>query len=204
MMLGSVRSATAEEVDPAVYFGSTDAPDNNGGDNNGGGGDIVSAPQGAQCAGEDQRCEFSGARTVYYGANGRYVARSFSNGVDCTNGVFGDPVPGVYKYCFVDNGGGSASSALSQDGVNGRNVVRADYAGGRFEQASSGQWIEYDAASVARWSFTETGRDDWSAYLNDPSRNIQVQIDIWRRMTTYGVNGGPKSDLYPITASWRR
>lgn len=206
MMLGSVKSATAEEVDPAVYFGSSDAPSNNdGGSNNSGGdGDIVSAPQGAQCAGENQRCSFSGTRKVYYGANGRYAVRTFTNGVDCTNAVFGDPVPGVYKYCFVENAGGTPSNALTGDGVNGRNVVRADFVGGRFEQASSGQWVEYDASGVARFSFAEQGRDDWSVYLHDGSRNVQIQIDIWRRMITYGANGGPKSDLYPITASWRR
>jgi len=205
MMSGSVKSATAEEVDPAVYFGSSGSA-NSGDDNDrNGGGSIVSAPQGSRCASENGRCNFSGTRDVYYGANGRYAVRSFSNGVDCTNGVFGDPVRGVVKACFVHQGAGTQlGQSWARDGVNGWNVEKANHRGGRLEMHAPGQWTEFDGSGIAGFSFTETGRDEWSVYLNDASRNVQLQIDIHRKMITYGTNGGQRSDLYTINGSWRR
>jgi len=41
----------------------------------------------------------------------------------------------------------------------------------------------------------ETGRDDWSVYLDDPSRDVQLQIDLHRKWIGYGANSGAKSDL---------
>jgi chitodextrinase len=52
------------------------------------------------CAAEHQRCAFSGTRDVRYGANGTFTAaRSFADGVQCSNAVFGDPVKGTVKRC---------------------------------------------------------------------------------------------------------
>ncbi|OGM97348.1 MAG: hypothetical protein A2735_03190 [Candidatus Yanofskybacteria bacterium RIFCSPHIGHO2_01_FULL_41_21] len=53
------------------------------------------------CAGENQYCSFSGTRNVQYGANGVYVYRTFTNGVNCSNAVFGDPIFGVAKRCSI-------------------------------------------------------------------------------------------------------
>lgn len=53
------------------------------------------------CANENQRCVFTGVRTVRYGNNGVYSTRAFTDGVDCSNRVFGDPIPGVVKRCEV-------------------------------------------------------------------------------------------------------
>ena len=52
------------------------------------------------CSNEDQQCSFTGARDVRYGASGTYTTpRSFTDGVMCSNGVFGDPLVGVTKRC---------------------------------------------------------------------------------------------------------
>lgn len=69
------------------------------------------ARRSAFCANEDQRCRFSGTQYVYYGAGDRFVARSLSNGVNCSNAVFGDPAPGVRKACYLAEAIGSAVSA---------------------------------------------------------------------------------------------
>ncbi|MGQ9904328.1 MAG: PA14 domain-containing protein [Anaerolineae bacterium] len=54
------------------------------------------------CAWEGERCSFSGAADVAYGANGQFAHRqSVSGGIDCNNDVFGDPIFGVHKACFV-------------------------------------------------------------------------------------------------------
>ncbi len=62
-----------------------------------------SAPPGYTfCAWEDERCNFSGTADVAYGANGQFAYRQgVSGGVDCNNGVFGDPIFGVRKACYV-------------------------------------------------------------------------------------------------------
>jgi len=54
------------------------------------------------CAWEGQRCSFSGRGDVAYGALDSYFVRpGVSGGIDCNNRVFGDPIFGVYKACFV-------------------------------------------------------------------------------------------------------
>jgi hypothetical protein len=53
------------------------------------------------CADEDQLCSFTGTRSVRYGANGVYVFKTLTNGTMCTNSVFGDPLVGVEKQCYI-------------------------------------------------------------------------------------------------------
>ncbi len=67
------------------------------------------APAGyAYCSPEFQRCSFSGTRSVAYGANGKFAFLDKTNGVDCNNDVFGDPIQGVSKGCYTkaSTGGG--------------------------------------------------------------------------------------------------
>jgi hypothetical protein len=59
------------------------------------------AAQWSNCANENGFCAFSGAHTVRYGANGVYTSATFTDGVSCSNSVFGDPLPGTYKSCDV-------------------------------------------------------------------------------------------------------
>lgn len=57
------------------------------------------------CAEEGHRCSFSGTAQIYYGANNQYVGpRTYTDGVDCNNSVFGDPIPGIHKQCFIKGG----------------------------------------------------------------------------------------------------
>jgi hypothetical protein len=61
------------------------------------------APAGyTACANEGQRCAFEGTANVVYGAANSWTApRSFTGAVDCGNAIFGDPLYGVVKTCFV-------------------------------------------------------------------------------------------------------
>ena len=53
------------------------------------------------CADETGRCSFSGTADVVYGALNSFTSpRSFINGVDCNNDVFGDPISGTRKSCY--------------------------------------------------------------------------------------------------------
>ncbi len=51
------------------------------------------------CGNEWTQCNFSGSKEVRYGKNSSWFTGTYTNGVECTNAVFGDPVPGVYKEC---------------------------------------------------------------------------------------------------------
>jgi hypothetical protein len=53
------------------------------------------------CANENGFCNFRGTAEVQYGAEGRYIYKTLSNGVSCSNTVFGDPAPGLPKNCFI-------------------------------------------------------------------------------------------------------
>ena len=62
---------------------------------------MLSSGSWSFCANEGSLCNFSGTQNVRYGANGVYVTKSLTNGTMCTNSVFGDPINGVAKQCFV-------------------------------------------------------------------------------------------------------
>jgi len=54
------------------------------------------------CATEGGNCSFSGTKTVAYGANGKFFFwTGVSGGSACSNNVFGDPISGVGKKCFI-------------------------------------------------------------------------------------------------------
>ncbi|MDD0815061.1 PilC/PilY family type IV pilus protein [Curvibacter sp. HBC28] len=54
-----------------------------------------------KCADEGGVCNFTGTKQVWYGASNKWRWAPASNGVDCTNGVFGDPIPGTGKACYI-------------------------------------------------------------------------------------------------------
>ncbi|MCW5805165.1 MAG: hypothetical protein KIT31_22530 [Deltaproteobacteria bacterium] len=59
--------------------------------------------RGRKCADEGGWCDFRGPATIYYGARDRWVMKEQAGRVRCANDVFGDPLVGVGKACFVDN-----------------------------------------------------------------------------------------------------
>ena len=52
-----------------------------------------------KCANEGSRCKFNGLRHVRYGARSKFATQQFENSAECSNQVFGDPIPGVSKRC---------------------------------------------------------------------------------------------------------
>ncbi len=53
------------------------------------------------CANDGETCSFSGTVSVAYGANGTFVYKTFTGGTLCSYTIFGDPLPGWQKYCFI-------------------------------------------------------------------------------------------------------
>lgn len=53
-----------------------------------------------KCASEGQQCAFTGTRDVRYGTTTSFTTKTFTGGVSCSNGVFGDPAYGYVKTCW--------------------------------------------------------------------------------------------------------
>ena len=51
------------------------------------------------CGNEGATCSFTGTREVRYGASGVFTSKIIAGSTSCTNSVFGDPIPGVFKAC---------------------------------------------------------------------------------------------------------
>lgn len=83
--------------------------------------------------------------------------------------------------------------------IGGHAVGQVQHSAGSFTNVGNGQWHEADAQGQVRFYFQEEYTDDWSVYLLDPSRDVSIQIDLYRGQISYALGGGPKSDLYRIT-----
>jgi len=87
---------------------------------------------------------------------------------------------------------------LSQ--TNGRNVNKVNYAKGSFTENTAGKWIE-NATNGERFTFAETNRDDWSVYLYDKSRDISIQLDLYKKKIIIYWDRSERRDLYSITSA---
>lgn len=103
---------------------------------------------------------------------------------------------------------GATPTASAKIDANGRTVARVVFGQqgqrlGTFKQTTPGQWEEIPAAkSGTRFQFAETGRDDWSVYLHDRSRDVRLQFDLHRKLVLYSDARTPApSPLYEILAA---
>lgn len=62
------------------------------------------------CANENEYCSFSGTKTVRFGANGKYATTTATDGVPCSNMIFGDPAYGFQKACDIASSGTTSTS----------------------------------------------------------------------------------------------
>jgi len=99
----------------------------------------------------------------------------------------------------------ASPTASAKIDANGRTVTRVVFGQqgqrlGTFKQTAPGQWEEIPAAkNGARFQFAETGRDDWSVYLHDRSREVRLQLDLHRKQVLYSDARTPApSPLYEI------
>ena len=99
----------------------------------------------------------------------------------------------------------SVAPALAQPGtdVTGRNVESVHTANAVFRKQADGSWAELDSNQRVIFKFQETSRDDWSVYLHDASRDLQLQLDLFRKKVSFGTENKARSDLYDIVAAYR-
>lgn len=86
--------------------------------------------------------------------------------------------------------------------VNGYVVTGAEFGRdgtfmGRYRQTEASSWSELNVAGETLFSFVETGRDDWSVYLHDLSRDVYIQLDTYRNKVVYS-DAESHFDLYDI------
>merc|ERR1711959_570927 len=60
-------------------------------------------PRWRYCTGENGFCRFHGRKRVKYGAKGKFKIMTKTGGVKCSNRVFGDPLRGTVKKCYVEH-----------------------------------------------------------------------------------------------------
>ena len=71
------------------------------------------------CAIENSQCSFSGSRVVRFGIGGKYFQQLHSDGVSCSQTVFGDPYPMIVKNCAVAKQNGEHRHHLNAGDTHG-------------------------------------------------------------------------------------
>ncbi|MER5430130.1 SGNH/GDSL hydrolase family protein [Streptomyces sp. NPDC002588] len=89
------------------------------------------------CATEGGTCAFSGVMTVAFGANGSFRYATLPGGTACTDEVFGDPIFGTAKSCYLISAPPSFTTWTSCAAENGTCSFSGEHevaygAGGRF------------------------------------------------------------------------
>jgi len=68
------------------------------------------------CSAEGGTCNFNGVGTISYGAGTSFNVKTITHTTACTNTVFGDPIFGTAKNCFIgDCRGSSATTIIGTD-----------------------------------------------------------------------------------------
>jgi hypothetical protein len=115
-----------------------------------------------------------------------------------------DQWPEALKICSGPLGGRVSSSPDPVQAVgNARSVVWVPFGQGgkrlgEYRLVAALKWVESTPNGQVRFRFDETARDEWSIYLIDRSRNVEVQLDLYRRKVLYGEGGAQRADLYDI------
>ncbi len=88
--------------------------------------------------------------------------------------------------------------------VNGYSVNYIDFGQngnklGVYEQIGDKKWREVGSKrGASSFNFVETQRDEWSVYLLDKSRNVNIQLDLHTKKVMYSVGGGKRSPIYEV------
>ena len=84
--------------------------------------------------------------------------------------------------------------------VDGRNVTSVQVATGRFTMTGPQRWLERRDDGKT-FNFVEVRRDQWSVYLLDSSRGVNLKIDLSNKQIFYSDTNSPLRSLYPIVGA---
>ncbi|WP_280192410.1 pilus assembly protein [Delftia sp. PS-11] len=92
-----------------------------------------------KCADENGTCTSNGTQEIWYGAQNSWKRAPLSGTTACSNGVFGDPLSGVVKACYLapytGNWQPSTASALNSDGFFYARVQVCNSSGGTLQDS---------------------------------------------------------------------
>lgn len=86
---------------------------------------------------------------------------------------------------------------------NGRNAGWIDFSNasetveGTFVQMDGTRWEERQPGRVTH-RFEQTGRDEWSVYLRDASRDVELQLDLYKREVNVEPYGPGRRTIYQV------
>ncbi len=72
---------------------------------------------------------------------------------------------------------------------------------GSFVQTGEKTWVEQGKSGKSRYKFNENARDEWSVYLHDASREVNIQLDLYTGKVMYSEGKNPRKELYVIKTS---
>jgi hypothetical protein len=73
---------------------------------------------------------------------------------------------------------------------------------GRFREVQPLAWVELGPKGAVRFHFDEVQRDDWSVYLVDHSRGVEIQLDLYTHQVKYKDADSPDQRvLYQIISA---
>lgn len=90
--------------------------------------------------------------------------------------------------------------SVSLIGINMAEVGFDNQKTGAYRQLSATDWKEI-GVDGAEFNFVEVARDEWSVYLRDDARGVNIQLDIHRMKVVYSDDAGNAFDLYDIYKS---
>jgi hypothetical protein len=90
--------------------------------------------------------------------------------------------------------------------VNGLLVSRVGYSDGsgrvigELDSQTRGQWVDRSLLNgKVKHRFREVNRDEWSVYLQEKSKNVAIQIDLYTRMVTSSqISGSDRHQIYRV------
>ncbi len=69
---------------------------------------------------------------------------------------------------------------------------------GTYRQTGTKTWVELNFEDKVAFRFNETHRDDWSIYLHDASRKVNIQLDLHTQKVVYSTPTVQRTNLYEI------
>ena len=90
--------------------------------------------------------------------------------------------------------------AYGGGGTDGRNVTMVQTPEATYTLTPGKQWVETGSGG-GTFNFVEQQRDDWSVYLFDASRSVNLQLDLHTKTIYYSDANSPRRPLYKISSS---
>lgn len=121
----------------------------------------------------------------------------------CISGGKGPSVCG----CVSANSAAQSPSATAPapDATKGANVVMATFSNGAsFVNYAGATWYELRANGDVAATYGEIKRDEWSVYLHDNTRKVNMQIDLWKKDLVRWDANNNHSVLAKVTMAYSR